>query len=185
MDGTIGDGNRFTALQAGEVVSVLFHGAVEGFAAGEGANLDDAFEFEGFEGAVDGGEAHGLVAIAQFRVEILGGDLLVEGFEALEGALLVTGAATGHGVGLGWRCCFYFRALVGLAGVRLCGAGFVEGLERGIKALWLNLPVRFWASLKNLGSRWGGFSSRSFLYSLFINISVKTRSAKPMASSGP
>ena len=98
-------------------MAVLFHGAVEGFAAGEGADLDDAFEFEGFEGAVDGGEPHGLVAISEFSVEVLGGDLLVEGFEALEGALLVSGAA-GHGGGwAGWRAggCFYFSAWVGWA----------------------------------------------------------------------
>ncbi len=113
MDRTVGDGDGFAALQAGEVVPVLFHGAVKGFTAGEGADLDDAFEFEGFEGAVDGGEAHGLVAIAQFRVEVLGGDLLVEGFEALEGALLVAGAA-GHGGGLGWESRLWLFSILGL-----------------------------------------------------------------------
>lgn len=101
MNWAVSDGNGLAALQAGEVMPVLFHGAVEGFAASKGANLDGAFELEGFEGTVDGGEAHGLVAIAEFRVEVLGGDLLVEGFEALEGALLVAGAASSHGDG--WK----------------------------------------------------------------------------------
>jgi len=128
VDRTVSDGDGFAALQAGEVVPVLFHAAVEGFAAGEGAGLDGALEFEGFEGAVDGGEAHGLVAIAEFRVEVLGGDFLVEGFEALEGALLVAGAAGGHGGGLAGDdagVVFYFRAWVS-------------------EALWNKMPTHSW-----------------------------------------
>jgi len=92
------EGDRAAALQTGQVVAIGLGGAaVERFAAGLGAHLQAPVELEGVEGAVDGREAEGLLALAQRDKDLLGRERLVLSVEQSQDAIVTAGALGFHG----------------------------------------------------------------------------------------
>jgi hypothetical protein len=81
VDGALVDREGVATLQTGEVVPIGLDGGVEGFAGGNGADLDESFFFEAVKGAVDGGKSHRLGVVAQFDVEVLGGNRSIESLQ--------------------------------------------------------------------------------------------------------
>ncbi len=53
------------------MVPISLNGGVERFAGGNGPNLDEAVFFEAVEGAIDGGQTHGAIVVAELNVQIL------------------------------------------------------------------------------------------------------------------
>ncbi len=98
------NGNRAATIETGEMVLILLDGAIEGFAIGEGAHFHQAVELKAFEGAVYRRESHILLGLAQFKIEVLGGNGVVEGFKETENFFLGAGAGL-HSLRFSLRGC--------------------------------------------------------------------------------